>query len=73
MKAWVNLYVDISNLDIDYVIHRYTETSEHFGQVRTDNVVEVEIKTVAFNGVVTDDFDYEEIEQWILENEVWGE
>ena len=66
MKAWINLYVDMSDLDIDYKIEHYTETSEHFGQLRTDNYVDIDIKSVKYNGVETDDYDVEEVEDYIM-------
>ena len=66
MKAWINLYVDMSDLDIDYKIERYTETSEHFGQLRTDRYVDIDIKSVKYNGVETDDYDVDEVEDYIM-------
>lgn len=66
MKAWINLYVDMRDLDIDYSIEYYTETSEHFGQLRTDRYVDIDIKSVKYNGVETDDYDVDEVEDYIM-------
>lgn len=66
MKAWINLYVDMRDLDIDYSIEHYTETSEHFGQMRTDRYVEIDIRSVKYNGVETDDYDVDEVEDYIM-------
>lgn len=67
MKAWINLYVDMSDLDIDYKIERYSERSEYWGMIRDDDYVDIDIRSVKYNGVETDDYDVDAVENYILE------
>ena len=66
MKAWVNLYIDMKDLEIDYTVHRSSDSTEMWGRVETREVFEVDIHSVSYNGVYCDDYDLSVVEDYVL-------
>lgn len=72
MKTYISMIVDVSDLDIDYKASRESDVTEMWGRVETHEFWDVQIKGVKFNGVELEEYDYEEIVDWIIQNELEG-
>ena len=68
MEAWINLYIPISDLEIDYTASRESEESEFWGNVQTHYYWDIDIRSVSYNGISTDDFDSAAIREWLIDN-----
>lgn len=67
MQAWINLYIDISDLEIDYTATKESDVTEMWGRVETTYYWDIDIRSVRYNGVETDDFDRCAIEDWLID------
>jgi len=70
MKTWINLYVDVSDLEIDYTATRESEMTEMWGREETEFYWDVDIHSVKYNGVETDDFDEAAVIDFIINHRI---
>lgn len=63
----ITIYVDVDDLDIDYVAEENSLTSEYWGSVRTDNWVEIDLRSVTWDGhdVELDDNTYDDLLEYL--------
>lgn len=68
MITWIQLAIDVTELDIDYSVYRSSDSTEFWGRTETREVIEVDINSVKYKGVEVEDFDHSELEQYILDS-----
>lgn len=63
----ITIYVDVDDLDIDYIAEQNSLTSEYWGSVRTDNWVEIDLRSVTWDGhdVDLDDNTYDDLLEYL--------
>lgn len=66
MITWVQLAIDVTDLEIDYDITRDSDVSEFWGRKETIENTYVDINSVKYKGVEVDDFDHSALEDYIL-------
>lgn len=68
MKAWINMYVDICDLDVKYSASRESDTTEMWGRDETHYYWDIDVFEVSYNGVIVEDYDNEAIVEFIVEH-----
>lgn len=67
----ITIYVDVDDLDIDYVAEENSLTSEYWGSVRTDRWVEIDLRGITWDGhdVELDDNTYDDLLEYLARQE----
>ena len=70
MEIEITLTVDIDELEIDCYLEENSITTEYWGNTQTDRWLEVDIRSVMWEGheVELSDHDYDELQNYIANN-----
>ena len=70
MEIEITLTVDVDELEIDCYLEENSITTEYWGNTQTDRWLEVDLRSVMWEGheVELSDYDYDKLQEYIANN-----